>query len=203
MARMIRKQLKRRPRSTGAQAAGRRTLASGVIALVAMVFVGGAAFARPAGPGDSSVSPPELTESEGYHHLLAEKRESVASRAEDFVNNYYGFGDAGDEDNDPRLTADAARWQGQADAYFARQKAIQGQSVASRAEDFVNNYYGFGDAGETDGTKVAHVAPDSPVASSEQGLSTEAVAITFFSLLLLVTGVTIMIVRRGNYRPAS
>ena len=188
VARMIRKQLKRRPRSTGAQAAGRRTLASGVIALVAIVSVGGAAFARPAGPGGSSSSSHD---------------ESVASRAEDFVNNYYGFGDAGDEDNDPRLTADAARWQGQADAYFARQKAIQGQSVASRAEDFVNNYYGFGDGGETDNTKVAPVAPDSPVARPEQGLSTEAVAITFFTLLLLVTGVTIMFVRRGNYRPAT
>jgi hypothetical protein len=136
VARMIRKQLKRRPRLMGAQAAGRRTLASGVIALVAIVSVGGAAFARPVGPGGSSSS----------------------SRDE---------------------------------------------SVASRAEDFVNNYYGFGDAGETEGTKVAPVAPDSPVARPEQGLSTEAVAITFFTLLLLVTGVTIMFVRRGNYRPAT
>jgi cell wall-associated NlpC family hydrolase len=224
----IRKQLKRRPRSNRAGAVGRSTLATGAIAMVAMVVVGGAAFARPVGPTDKPVSAQEWTEAEKYgfgetgdqvddRGLVADAArwqgqadafaarqktigDSVASRAENFVNNYYGFGDAGDQVDDRRLVADAARWQGQADAFAARQKTI-GDSVASRAENFVNNYYGFGDSGDRNGSKVASVPPSSPVALPEPGLSLWAMAITFFTPIL-VAGIVIMFVRRGSLRSA-
>jgi hypothetical protein len=173
----IRKQLKRRPRSNRAGAVGRSTLATGAIAMVAMVVVGGAAFARPVGPTDKPVSAQEWTEAEKY-----------------------GFGETGDQVDDRGLVADAARWQGQADAFAARQKTI-GDSVASRAENFVNNYYGFGDSGDRNGSKVASVPPSSPVALPEPGLSLWAMAITFFTPIL-VAGIVIMFVRRGSLRSA-
>src|SRR5918994_4201061 len=90
----IRKQLKRRPRSNRAGAVGRSTLATGAIAMVAMVVVGGTAFARPVGPTGKPVSAQEWTEAEKYG--FGDAGDSVASRAEEFVNNYYGFGDAVD-----------------------------------------------------------------------------------------------------------
>jgi hypothetical protein len=232
----IRKQLKRRPRSNRAGAVGRSTLATGAIAMVAMVVVGGTAFARPVGPTGKAVSAQEWTEAEKYgfgetgdevddRRLVADAArwqgqadafvarqktiegakhanagDSVASRAENFVNNDYGFGDAGDQVDDRRLMADAARWQGQADAFVARQKTI-GDSVASRAENFVNNYYGFGDAGDRNNSKVASAPPSSPVALPEPGLSLWAMAITFFTPIL-VAGLVIMFVRRGSLRSA-
>jgi cell wall-associated NlpC family hydrolase len=218
--------------------------------MVAMVVVGGTAFARPVGPTGKPVSAQEWTEAEKYG--FGDAGDSVASRAEEFVNNYYGFGDAGDQVDDRRLVADAARWQGQADAFVARQKTIDdsvasraeefvnnyygfgdaddqiddrrlvadaarwqgqadafvprqktiGDSVASRAENFVNNYYGFGDAGDRNGSKVASVPPSSPVALPEPGLSLWAMAITFFTPIL-VAGIVIMIVRRGSLRSAT
>jgi cell wall-associated NlpC family hydrolase len=198
VARRIRKQLKRRPRSNRAGAVGRSTLATGAIAMVAMVVVGGAAFARPVGPTGKPVSAQEWAEAEKYG--FGDAGDSVASRAENFVNNYYGFGQADDQVDDRGLVADAARWQGQADAFVARQKTI-GDSVASRAENFVDNYYGFGEAGDRNGSKVASLPPSSPVALPEPGLSLWTMAITFFTPIL-VAGIVIMFVRRGSLRSA-
>jgi hypothetical protein len=196
-----------------------RILPATAVALVGMMMVGGAAFARPVGTTDVRVSPNERTEGEKFANnygygitdreatlgrtpqelriqraleSLARSRQAVfdqRTEGEKFANNY-GYGSPID-----RIAGVAAT---RIDR-LARVESTHADRLAgieaTGAERFASNHFRFGP--DSRGASVATVPSESPVVLPEPGTSWESMAITA-SLVVLLGGTALLIVRRRH-----